>query len=184
VKLAPKVFTKVEAILLVPATATNGQQAPVAVTILENGRCVGEFSCSAKTIVDHVTDSFRDDFKTLQWKTEGELKLESKAGHAEVSTPAGHMVAITSDWIVMDCSRPLRCLVKTSSVQGQWCLQLDDGKTKQYLIGHTQNVGVTEGNFAALNLNGLKRFRLRFYAIGRPGECRIGLDEISITPKD
>ena len=184
VKLAPKVFTKVEAILLVPATATNGQPSPVAVTILENGRRVGEFSCSAKTIAGRVTDSFRDDFKTLQWKTEGELKLEGKAGHAEVSTPAGHVDAMTSDWMVMDCSRPLRCLVKTSSVQGQWCLQLDDGKTTQYLVGDTRSVGVTEGNFASLNLNGLERFRLRFYAIGRPGECRIGLDEISITPKD
>jgi hypothetical protein len=44
-------------------------------------------------------------------------------------------------------------------------------------------VGVTEGNFAPLNLNGLQRFRLRFLAIGRPGDCRIGLDEILITPK-
>ena len=43
--------------------------------------------------------------------------------------------------------------------------------------------GFTEGNFAPLNLNGLQRFRLRFLAIGRPGDCRIGLDEISITPK-
>ena len=130
-----------------------------------------------------MADSFRDDFKTLQWKTEGALKLESKGGHAAVSTPADHVDAMTSDWMVMDCSKPLRCLVKTSSVQGEWCLQLDDGTRTHYLIGDTRNVGVSEGNFAPLNLNGLQRFRLRFLAIGRPGDCRIGLDEISITPK-
>lgn len=184
VKLVPKAFTKVEAILWVPATVGDGQESPVAVRILENGRCVGEFNGSAKTLSGQVADSFRDDFKTLQWKTEGELKLESKAGHAEVSTPAGRVDAMTSDWMVMDCSKPLRCIVKTSGVQGEWCLQLDDGKTTQYLIGDTRTQGVTEGNFVALNLNGLQRFRLRFYAIGRPGECRIGLEEISITPKD
>ena len=183
VKLTPKAFTKVEAILLVPATAIDGQNSPVAVRILENGRSVGEFNGSAKTLSGKVTDSFRDDFNTLQWKTEGELKLECKADHAEVSTTAGRVDAMTSDWMVMDCSKPLRCIGKTASVQGEWCLQLDDGKTTQYLIGDTRTQGVMEGNFAALNLNGLQRFRLRFYAIGRPGGCRIGLEEISITPK-
>ena len=183
VKLAPKVFTKVAAILLAPGNVADGQRSPVAVTILENGRRAGEFSCSAKILSGKVTDSFRDDFKTLQWKTEGALKLESKAGHAEVSTPSGHVDAMTSDWMVMDCSKPLRCSVKTSSVQGEWCLQLDDGTRTHYLIGDTRNVGVTVGNFASLNLNGLQRFRLRFLAIGRPGDCRIGLDEVSITPK-
>ena len=184
VKLAPKVFTKVEAILLVPAHVAVGQQMPVAVTILENGRRVGEFNGSAKTLAGKVAGSFRDDFKTLQWKTEGELKFESKAGRAEVSTPAGRVDAMTSDWMVMDCSKPLRCIVKTSSVQGEWCLQLDDGKTTQYLIGDTRTQGVMEGNFSQLNLDGLQRFRLRFLAIGRPGDCRIGLEEISITPKN
>jgi hypothetical protein len=86
--------------------------------------------------------------------------------------------------MVMDCSKPLRCIVKTSNVQGEWCLQLDDGKTTQYLIGDTRTQGVMEGNFSQLNLDGLQRFRLRFLAIGRPGDCRIGLEEISITPKD
>jgi alpha-L-rhamnosidase len=184
VKLAPKAFTKVETILLVPANAANGQRMPVAVTILENGRQVGEFKGTANTLSGKVTDSFRDDFKTLQWKAEGELKLESKAGHAEVSTPAGRVDAMTSDWMVMDCSKPLRCIVRTSSVQGEWCLQLDDGKTTQYLIGDTRTQGVMEGNFSQLNLDGLQRFRLRFLAIGRPGDCRIGLEEISIKPKD
>ena len=184
VKLAPKVFTKVEAILLIPATVADDHPSLVAVAILENGRPVGEFSCVANTLSGKVTGLFQDDFTTLQWKTEGELKLESKAGHAEVSTLAGHVDAMTSDWLVMDCSKPLRCAVKTSSVQGEWCLQLDDGKTTQYLIGDTRTQGVTEGNFSQLNLNGLQRFRLRFVAIGRPAECRIGLEEISITPKN
>jgi hypothetical protein len=184
VNLAPKAFTKVEAILLMPATVADSQRMPVAVTVLENGRRVGEYHCSAKTLAGKVADSFRDDFKTLQWKAEGQLKLDNKAGHAEVSTPAGHVDAMTSDWMVMDCSKPLRCIVKTTSVKGEWCLQLDDGRTTQYLIGDTRTQGVMEGSFSQLNLDGLQRFRLRFLAIGRPGDCRIGLEEISITPKD
>ena len=180
----PKAFTKVEAILRVPSTAADGQKSPIAVKILEDGRCIGEFNGSANTLAGKVTDSFRDDFKTLQWKTEGELKLESKAWHAELFTPAGHVDAMTSEWMVMDCSKPMRCMVKTSAVQGEWCLQLDDGKTTQYLIGDTRTQGDKEGDFSLLNLNGLQRFRLRFLAIARPGDCRIGLEEISITPKN
>ncbi len=183
VRLAPKVFHKVEAVLRPPADAGSAEPVSVGVIVLEQGKRVGEFQCPALAVSGRVLDSFRDDFKTLGWKTEGQLKLERVAGRAEVSTGAGRVDAMTSDWMVMDCSKPLKCVVKTASVAGEWCLQLEDGKRTHYLIGDTRHVGELEGDFARLNLDGLQRFRLRFLAIGRGGDCRIGLEEISIVPK-
>jgi hypothetical protein len=184
VTLMPKRFTKVEAVLRAPTSVADGQRLPIEVAILQGNRRVGEFQGSVEAIRGEIIESFRDDFKTLRWNKEGELQLEAKGGRAEVFAPKGRVDAMTSDWMIMDCSRPLRSIVKTSSVQGEWCLQLDDGKRTHYLIGDTKTAGVHEGGFARLNLNGLQRFRLRFVAIGRGSDCRIGLDEISITPSE
>jgi alpha-L-rhamnosidase len=183
VSLAPRLFHRVQAILRPPAYSGGAEPVSVGVIVLEKGKRVGEFQCPALPLAEKFVDSFQDDFKTLAWKTEGQLKLERTAGGAEISTGVGRVDAMVSDWMVMDCSKPLKCVVKTSSVAGEWCLQLEDGKRTHYLIGDTRHVGTMEGDFAQLNLDGLQRFRLRFLAIGRGGDCRIGLQEVSVVPK-